>query len=624
MADADLAALTEAIARYQQTTHPRWAQVAEWASARLEAKTPRPIVGASGKAVDTAGWLAAEAKGDPLDVPRLFAGFVRGVKSGTGAERVKLLARRRDPRVVSGVLQLLESPPWRAGTALPFFRACLDVLVESSDVRARDGLESLARRYKGIIETSIGEVIAGHCARAAKKLEGVTVAELSAADQARLAELEGVFDAELRAANAKRRDDTRARQSDDDLLSAIYASPDDDGPRLVFADLLTERGDERGEFISLQVHRAAGRGSIEGLEREQALLSDPKRRARWELPLSNAGACTPWRGFPGDVALSPRGLKDLVGLPAWRTVEAVTLPNGASGKTLRALMEHEALRRVRVVRNLGPQNRAMLGDAPKAWRVVDLRYDHDESFGAEVAERYPSLVGLSLWTSGPIDVSALARLTQLEALRLAVNQQLADFEWLPTLARLERLDLQSQLRDGVLPSVLARLPRLGHLTFGWAPTAARVAGLSVDTLSLGSASTQQVGAVSAVLGRVRRLELQTSAQGPLLSACLPTWTASTLQEVQVGRSLRLERTPTGWSAHADFGRVQHAALLDLAATPHVEALVVAPHHASPLHVAQRPTEEELAPFRAAWGARLTCLEHHPRVLAASLQRAWFH
>src|SRR5262245_9632541 len=36
------------------------------------------------------------------------------------------------------------------------------------------------------------------------------------------------------------------------FLRAIKEQPDDDGPRLIFADWLEERGDPRGEFIRLQ------------------------------------------------------------------------------------------------------------------------------------------------------------------------------------------------------------------------------------------------------------------------------------------------------------------------------------------------------------------------------------
>lgn len=43
------------------------------------------------------------------------------------------------------------------------------------------------------------------------------------------------------------------------LLDAIRTAPDDDGPRSVLADLLTDRGDPRGEFIACQLSGAHDR-----------------------------------------------------------------------------------------------------------------------------------------------------------------------------------------------------------------------------------------------------------------------------------------------------------------------------------------------------------------------------
>ena len=52
------------------------------------------------------------------------------------------------------------------------------------------------------------------------------------------------------------------------LLEAIAASPDDDAPRAVYADWLTEQGSARGEFISIQLMRGEAQQ-----EREQQLLA---------------------------------------------------------------------------------------------------------------------------------------------------------------------------------------------------------------------------------------------------------------------------------------------------------------------------------------------------------------
>jgi uncharacterized protein (TIGR02996 family) len=58
------------------------------------------------------------------------------------------------------------------------------------------------------------------------------------------------------------------------FVSAILESPEDDTPRLIYADWLEERGDPRGEFIRLQCARAA--------------LPDWDRRARLLLRQENA------------------------------------------------------------------------------------------------------------------------------------------------------------------------------------------------------------------------------------------------------------------------------------------------------------------------------------------------
>ena len=61
------------------------------------------------------------------------------------------------------------------------------------------------------------------------------------------------------------------------FLQRIRAYPDDDAPRLVFADWLDEQGDPRGDFIRVQV-------ALAQLEREDAAAGDrPRRLERGEL-----------------------------------------------------------------------------------------------------------------------------------------------------------------------------------------------------------------------------------------------------------------------------------------------------------------------------------------------------
>lgn len=67
------------------------------------------------------------------------------------------------------------------------------------------------------------------------------------------------------------------------FLQAILAAPEQDAPRLVYADWLEERGDPRGEFIRLQValeHLPAGSSQRSELDRRaRELLA--KHEAEW-------------------------------------------------------------------------------------------------------------------------------------------------------------------------------------------------------------------------------------------------------------------------------------------------------------------------------------------------------
>lgn len=625
----DLAVLREALARHQKSKHPRWAQLADWASARLEQAQPRPALGGSAKKADVEQWFAVEKEGDVLDVPRLFRAFHGGVRSPTAAERVKLLARRNDPRIVAGLLTLLEAPPFRAGTALPFFRACIDTLVASGDVRARRGLESLASRYKAIVDSSIGEVIAGHCARAASKLADVKEPTLSAADEQRLGELEQAFEAERRAAQATRRDATSAKRSDDELLSAIYARPDDDEPRLVFADTLSERGDVRGEFIVLQVRRQAGQGTHETLARERELFADPKRRAGWSLPLSSSGDCTFRRGFPFDVALTARNTKLVVGAPAWATVRGLILPHGVSGKMLRALLDHPVMSRLVRVTNLNTENRALLGDQVRHWREVAMGFHYDEPLTGALADQFPDVSALNLWTAGPVTAGALARFTKVESLGLALPRELKDFEWLATLPRLAHLRLFGVPLSSLPAGLLARL-RLRTLGAFLPDAAERLEGVSVDVLELGDSTPEDIMAACRSVAKAREVRLSTTMPRPVVAQALPVWTRMAgLERVHLNRNQVLERSAGGWTLHSEFAARQldrlvrngvDLGLLGLASIPGLERLVLEPLHLTPLSPASAPPgDDDLAALKRAWGTRLEQASVNPRVLAASLE-----
>src|SRR5947209_6703837 len=88
----------------------------------------------------------------------------------------------------------------------------------------------------------------------------------------------------------------------DAFLQAILDAPDDDAPRLLYADWLDEHGDpDRAEFIRVQIALAARRSASPGLwRREQELLA--LHEQEWAAPVRGvANAWTFRRGFIEEV-----------------------------------------------------------------------------------------------------------------------------------------------------------------------------------------------------------------------------------------------------------------------------------------------------------------------------------
>src|SRR5215211_6364640 len=93
------------------------------------------------------------------------------------------------------------------------------------------------------------------------------------------------------------------------FLDRVCADPDDDAPRLIFADWLDERGDPRGEFIRVQValnRLFAGDPRRDPLsDREAHLLA--RFHAPWSDPLKGIAGWTEFRrGFVDTVNVDGR------------------------------------------------------------------------------------------------------------------------------------------------------------------------------------------------------------------------------------------------------------------------------------------------------------------------------
>lgn len=509
-------ALGEALAQWRRTRHPRWADhVSRLAREALAEEAPRPIVGAGRTKADDAAWDELEARRDPLDLGRLFAAL-RATSAATASARLTRLAQREDPRLVEELLALLADPPWRANLFKPFVTAATDQIVSWGDVRALPVLEELGPRYKGVIETSVGDWVSAKLAATCRKLRGVTVAPLSPADAARL-DAAGPAGPSALAPRP-----VAGGRSEADLLELVYAAPDEDEPRLVYADALSARGDVRGEFIVLQVERARGNGDAARLAREIALHDDAKRRASWALPLSNGGSCRFARGFPARVALNPATARKIVGVPAWATVHEAADLERLSAKLGLELLDHAAAAPLRSIgrlpawgARLAPRERAFehvvaqylpsaaqLATWPRLRRLElevavesptlpagllagapalrELAFDSSATVDAEALASAPQLTRLTLRLS-PLTPDALAPLGALRALALSI-ERVGEAPRLPR--QLEWLELYGRGRtEPRVRALLDALPRLERLTLhdppDWA-TCEAVLGLAAE------------------------------------------------------------------------------------------------------------------------------------------------
>jgi uncharacterized protein (TIGR02996 family) len=117
------------------------------------------------------------------------------------------------------------------------------------------------------------------------------------------------------------------------LLAAVLATPDDDAPRLVYADWLIEQGDPRGEFIQIQCRLGRVLRGVKGFglaterpedfalaEREQAIFKAHVQT--WIAPIRTYLRRFTWeRGFVAEVTSGP---PFLVGAPLVLSSHPVT------------------------------------------------------------------------------------------------------------------------------------------------------------------------------------------------------------------------------------------------------------------------------------------------------------
>jgi uncharacterized protein (TIGR02996 family) len=257
----------------------------------LAANTTAPIDGNAAEIHER--WMERGRAPRPDDITRLLETLSSG-KTVDAEERLSVMLHwPPDPRVATRLLALLSD--YMIGERPTLWRAVNELLVLHADPRIRERL--LAQRHRHGTTT-------GHAQRSREAFEAICAKPnaLDGNEEAALAAVGRALDAKSKAAEASRR---RSEDTDAALVDAIVADFDADEPRLVYADILSERGDARGPYIALAIAQTRG-GKV------KSKLEEHERKHRNELlgPLvqivANKGGFV--RGFLDVVGVRDRGV----------------------------------------------------------------------------------------------------------------------------------------------------------------------------------------------------------------------------------------------------------------------------------------------------------------------------
>jgi len=362
-------ALSLLLDTWRQTRDGRLAASIEVLSERLLAGRPPPFDDRAKNPRQE--WLALARKRTDVVIPWLL-GTLMHLREDVTEERITEMASwPADPRIARVAARAL--PELWGKNARRNAPRLLQLLTAMGDPRFIADLAPVAR-----MQRALGGSIGPQVRATVAALEEVPVVALPAGS---LTELEHAVAAVRGALSDAAATDLEA------LHAAVYADPGSDGPRLVLADALMERNFPRGEFISLQVARAAN-GTPAGA-RERKLLK------RWEGEWLEAWA----PHYAGDAQFARGFLRaaSFVARPepvsaAWRTVEAIELWNAPEDARVDLLADpvFSSLREVRRVPLTWID--AGVAQGPRAWTVV-----HAEGRLTTLSRSPVALAGSLLW-----------------------------------------------------------------------------------------------------------------------------------------------------------------------------------------------------------------------------------
>lgn len=228
----------------------------------------------------------------------------------------------------------------------------------------------------------------------------------------------------------------------EELYRAVFAAPEDDGPRLVLADALQERGDPRGEFISLQLQRPRAQRS----ERRMQKLLERHRTEflRGLQAVVMPDAAQRWdRGFLSEASVVLSG--DRVDTPDWATVKKLDVIFSGAPPLELASVHMRSLEEI----TLAPLD------------VVPVVFAAPRPLGVQAV----TLQGppeLSAWPADVVaQISEGASVPSLQRLTLLCqtpNFTEADWVWrMPLSKRLRNLEFHTSFRALPVPPLLVRV-----------------------------------------------------------------------------------------------------------------------------------------------------------------------
>jgi uncharacterized protein (TIGR02996 family) len=286
-----------------------------------------------------AAWAIVPAEEIAEAIERVPREDLEPIVAGTAVEGLARLTRldtARDPRVSATYVRWLAAPPWHATGSRPFYTSLFKRLLAIGDPRALAQLPKAAKQVEKTIKGAsmrgwLVEAIGKACAALAK-----APPVLSAGDRALVTQAANLVATAPRSAPKV----SKATQAAAELLAAIRANPADDGARQVYADILSEKGDPRGEFITMQLARSGREPTSKERGRELAFLRKHLRVWLGELS-AVSGALGSWnvavgpgfvgwdirfeRGFLAEVMArgSDAKIRSVAGHPDFATVECL-------------------------------------------------------------------------------------------------------------------------------------------------------------------------------------------------------------------------------------------------------------------------------------------------------------